>query len=177
MRHLSLVFLLSLLVTADATAQALGRPADGVELLEIRSGAQWRVFSSKASPSDAAQTFAVFPASAVEELEAEGILPAAEARLEVHLDGIATFDVTCTSSECQGESNFADSFGVANPDYEFTLDAEARFWVRPAINMTIHDDDIGLVSVGATGYLVPHLFGYAGNQCGDQDGNGLGDPL
>lgn len=109
-------------------------------------------------------------------LEAE-VRVAGEAEWTTELRGTANFEVVCTSSECTGPTEFVDSLNIADPTYELTLDARARAWARATVKMEIYDEDVGLASVSATGFVDAHLFGYLGNQCGDADGDGSNDTL
>lgn len=97
------------------------------------------------------------------------------AELEANLTANANFNVTCTSSDCTGTRNFTHDFDVPNPTYEFTVDATAKVWAKAAVKMEVYDDSLGKAEVSATAYVKGNLYGYAGNQCGDADGNGTNE--
>lgn len=90
------------------------------------------------------------------------------------INGSATY--TCTDSGCSGTSSLTTSFTPPNLSNS-TAQINGRVYVTPgiypAIRAALYDDSILYAQVGPRGTIRGDLWGYAGNTCGDADGNGV----
>ncbi|HEY9422544.1 MAG TPA: hypothetical protein VIW92_14100, partial [Thermoanaerobaculia bacterium] len=86
-----------------------------------------------------------------------------------------TFDYTCTLSTCTGSNNF-DNTGENGNTQQITGNVEGRVkpttWVDVGFRGILYGEWFAYGQVGVRPHLLGDLWGYAGNQCGDADGDG-----
>lgn len=104
----------------------------------------------------------------------------ATAKATLTFDGSATargsFDVKCTSGGCSGTKSATYGFtnGVT-PSMAAEAKVDVTPWVQGALRVAIYDDWIGYGQVGVKAKVDADLWGYAGNGCGDADGDGVNE--
>ncbi len=85
-----------------------------------------------------------------------------------------TFDYNCTLDNCTGTSNFDNSSPTGNQ----TVTGNVNGRVKPTVYLDIgvrawvYSDSLISAQIGLRPNFVGDLWGYAGNSCGDADGNG-----
>lgn len=101
----------------------------------------------------------------------------AKAKAELYANarvvGNGSFNVACSSSSCSGSKSATLSFTQDTPP---TLSVNAKVDVTPyvsaALRGVLYGEDIAYGDVGVRGSLPASLWGYAGNGCGDANGDG-----
>jgi hypothetical protein len=85
-----------------------------------------------------------------------------------------SFDYTCTLSGCSGNSSY--NLG-GNQQQTLTGNVSGRvyptIWAQAAVRAFLYTEAVAYAQVGVRPYLYGDLWGYAGNNCGDADGDGL----
>jgi hypothetical protein len=102
----------------------------------------------------------------------------AEAKVTLKADakvvGKGSFDVTCGSSSCSGSKSATFEFDDGDPP---TVEATARVkvtpWAQGAVRAVLYGETYGAYGqVGVKASLPTDLWAYAGNGCGDANGDG-----
>jgi hypothetical protein len=105
-----------------------------------------------------------------------GLDAAAKATLKANAKvvGHGAFNVTCGSSSCSGSKSATLAFDENNPPtFEAQLRVKVTPWAQASLKAVLFDETIGgYGQVGVRASLPTDLWAYAGNTCGDGDGNG-----
>lgn len=98
--------------------------------------------------------------------------------VSAHLEATAsgTFSYNCTTDTCSGTSDFTDQFEFTGPDGQATLDLEAQAHARVMLRVGLYSSNFAYVEGGFKAYAKAGIWGYAGNTCGDANGDGTNDP-
>lgn len=89
------------------------------------------------------------------------------------INGSATY--TCTDSGCSGNSSLTTTYtppSLSNTTAQINGRVYVTPGIYPAVRAALYDDSILYAQVGPRGTVKGDLWGYAGNTCGDADGNG-----
>lgn len=107
----------------------------------------------------------------------------ADAKATLHANakvvGHGAFNVTCGSGSCSG-SKSASIVVDSNdpPTFEATARVKVTPWAQGSLKAVLFDETIGgYGQVGVRASLPTDLWAYAGNLCGDADGNGVNETV
>jgi hypothetical protein len=99
---------------------------------------------------------------------------AATLKGQARADG--AFDYTCSIHGCSGDRSFSAGFTPhGDPGALFLDRVQIRPWVQGALRVYLYNDAIVYGQVGVQPGVDVDLFGYAGNTCGDADGDGTNE--
>jgi hypothetical protein len=90
-----------------------------------------------------------------------------------------TFDYTCTLDDCTGTHTFENT--PDSSDQVITGGVSGHLkptpYVDVAVRAYLYSDSIAYAQIGVRPYLLGDLWGYAGNACGDADGDGVNETV
>ncbi len=88
------------------------------------------------------------------------------------------FDYTCGTGGCSGSKSFSAGF-TPNGDPSGLVSGKilVKPWVQAAFRAYLYSDSIVYGQVGVRPGIDLDLFGYAGNACGDANGDGVNEPV
>jgi hypothetical protein len=101
--------------------------------------------------------------------------------LDYNATHVATgsFDYTCTLDDCTGTHTFENT--PDSSDQEFTGGVSGHIKPVPyldvAVRAYLYSDSIVYAQIGVRPYLLGDLWGYAGNSCGDADGDAVNETV
>ncbi|MDB4935717.1 MAG: hypothetical protein JWP87_2689 [Labilithrix sp.] len=107
----------------------------------------------------------------------------ADAKATLHANakviGHGAFDVSCTSSSCTGSKSASIAIDSSDPpSFEATARVKVTPWAQASLKAVLFDETIGgYGQVGIRASLPTDLYAYAGNMCGDGDGNGQNESV
>ncbi len=107
----------------------------------------------------------------------------ADAKATLHANasvvGHGAFDVACSSSNCTGSKSAWIAVNSNDaPTFEATARAKVTPWAQGSLKAVLFDETIGgYGQVGVRASLPTDLWAYAGNLCGDGDGNGVNETV
>jgi hypothetical protein len=144
----------------------------------------WHYSKTIAQPTvfDQWFTIGVVPVHLLVKVPVEAGLDA-DAKATLHANakvvGHGAFDVTCTSSNCTGSKSASIAIDSSDPpSFEATARVKVTPWAQASLKAVLFDETIGgYGQVGIRASLPTDLFAYAGNQCGDADGNGQNETV
>lgn len=100
----------------------------------------------------------------------------AQMNLEVGVSGWGAARVICTSSSCQKyTASYLDVDDLTSPAVTLTGQAKIKPWVQVAGRVYLYGDSIAYAQAGVRPFAEAHLWGHAGQSCGDADQNGVDD--
>jgi hypothetical protein len=86
------------------------------------------------------------------------------------------FDYTCTTDGCSGTKSFSAGFTPAgDPNGFVSGKIQIRPYVQGALRVYLYSDSVVYGQVGIRPGIDLELFGYAGNACGDANGDGVNE--
>jgi hypothetical protein len=87
-----------------------------------------------------------------------------------------SFDYTCSTGGCSGDKSFSAGFTPSGDPTGFVSGKILiRPWVQGALRVYLYSDSVAYGQVGLRPAIDLDLFGYAGNQCGDANGDGTNE--
>jgi hypothetical protein len=87
-----------------------------------------------------------------------------------------SFDYTCTSGGCSGTKSFTAGFTPSGTPTGFVSGRIlVKPWVQAGLRVYLYTDSIAYGQVGIRPGIDLDLFGYAGNACGDGNGDGTSE--
>lgn len=90
-----------------------------------------------------------------------------------------SFDWTCTLDDCQGTSSFTNT--PSSTSQSFTAGVNGHIKPEPYANVSLraylYSESIAYAQAGLEPHLLGDLWAYAGNTCGDGDGDGVNEPV
>jgi hypothetical protein len=140
---------------------------------------EWHYSKTIAEPTvfDQWFTIGVVPVHLMVKVPVEAGLDA-EAKATLHANakviGHGAFDVSCTSGGCSGSKTASITIDSSEPPtFEATARVKVTPWAQASLKAVLFDETIGgYGQVGVRASLPTDLYAYAGNMCGDADGNG-----
>lgn len=89
------------------------------------------------------------------------------------------FDYTCTTGGCWGNHSFTQN--GPSPAQPFTGSINGRIqpsvWAQVGLRGYLYDEWVAYAQLGVRPYLRADLWGYAGNGCGDANGDGANETV
>jgi hypothetical protein len=145
---------------------------------------EWHYSKTIAEPTVFSQwfTIGVVPVHLIVKVPVEAGLDA-DAKATLHANakviGHGAFDVSCTSSSCTGSKSASIAIDSSEPpSFEATARVKVTPWAQASLKAVLFDETIGgYGQVGVRASLPTDLYAYAGNQCGDGDGNGQNETV
>ena len=107
----------------------------------------------------------------------------ADAKATLHANakvvGHGAFNMTCGSSSCSGSKSATIAVDSNDPPtFEATARVKVTPWAQGSLKAVLFDETIGgYGQVGVRASLPTDLWAYAGNLCGDGDGNGVNETV
>jgi len=94
-------------------------------------------------------------------------------------DYAGTFDWTCTLNDCQGTSSFTSNPSTSTQT--FTAGISGHIKPEPYANISLraylYTESVAYAQAGLEPHLLGDLWAYAGNTCGDGDGDGVNESV
>ena len=161
--------------TADLTASGK---------LDAQFHKEWHYSKTIAEPTVFNQwfTIGVVPVHLMVKVPVEAGLDA-DAKATLHANakviGHGAFDVSCTSGGCSGSKTASIAIDSSEPPtFEATARVKVTPWAQASLKAVLFDETIGgYGQVGVRASLPTDLYAYAGNLCGDGDGNGQNETV
>jgi hypothetical protein len=106
-------------------------------------------------------------------VSADGFV-AATVKGQARADG--SFDYTCTTGGCSGNKSFSAGFTPSGDPVAFVSGRiQVKPWVQGALRLFLYSDSIAYGQVGIRPGVDLDVMGYAGNNCGDANGDGTNE--
>jgi hypothetical protein len=100
----------------------------------------------------------------------------AQMNLEVGVSGWGAARVICTSSSCQKyTASYLDVDDLLTPGITLTGQAKIKPWVQVAGRVYLYGDSIAYAQAGVRPFAEAHIWGHAGQSCGDANQDGVDD--
>jgi hypothetical protein len=145
---------------------------------------EWHYSKTIAEPTVFNQwfTIGVVPVHLMVKVPVEAGLDA-DAKATLHANakviGHGAFDVSCTSGGCGGSKSASIAIDSSEPPtFEATARVKVTPWAQASLKAVLFDETVGgYGQVGVRASLPTDLYAYAGNLCGDADGNGQNETV